>query len=304
MERFRASHGWVVRRALRRLRGGSSRLLLRRRRHVHHRGGRRRRLLLTAHDENVRSDARRGHPSLHGWRSRSGHDARVHHSTGSVRVAVLDLHLLLRLHASAHRGVRKVCDAVDDISQLFNVWVLTDDGDASQARRELLGDEHETDETVVALRIHHALLVLNHEARRDDGVWKAAANLARQAQLGIGAFTTLTRDARHAVAARVLGGPRRTHLQDSLRVRRAVWTKQSVATVPWIGARGVTQTRLPLIVILLPRRRLVAFLLAQRSLQPRLLMRRRVHGTLMKIVKTTNGRTNARSEGDRRRRRL
>jgi hypothetical protein len=92
-------------------------------------------------------------------------------------------------------------------------------------------------------------------------------------------------------------------LQDSLRVRRAVWTKQSVATVPWTGARGVTQTRLPLIVILLPRRRLVAFLLAQRSLQPRLLMRRRVHGTLMKIVKTTNGRTIERSEGDRRRRR-
>ena len=83
---------------------------------------------------------------MHGWRSRSGHDARVHHSTGSVRVAVLDLHLLLRLHARANRGVRKVGDAIDDISQLFNVWVLTDDGDASQARRELLGDEHETDE--------------------------------------------------------------------------------------------------------------------------------------------------------------
>jgi len=276
MERFRASHGWVVRRALRRLRGCSSRLLLRRRRHVHHRGGRRRRLL-TARDENARSDARRGHPSLHGWRSRSGHDARVHHSTGSVRIAVLNLYLLLRLHARAHRGVRKVGDAVDDISQLFNVWVLTDDGDASQARRELLRDEHETDETVVALRVHHALLVLNHEARRDDGVWKATANLARQAQLGIGAFATLTRDTRHAVAARVLGGPRRTHLQDSLRVRRAARTKQRVATVPRTGARGVTQTRLPLIVVLLPRRRLVAFLLAQRSLQPRLLMRRRVH---------------------------
>lgn len=223
----------------------------------------------------MRDNLRTGsHTGLHHRRLRRGRHATRHPSRrgdASAVVAVSDLHLLLREHARAHAGVREIRQAIHGVGQSFDIWVLRHHRDATQAKRNLLGEQHEADQTVVALSVHHALFVLNHETRRRHGAREAAHHLAAQTQLRVRLFAAPPRDTRASVAARVLRRPRRPHLKFSLPVRRALSAKERVTAEPRISARCVHQPDLPFIVILLTRRRLVAFLLTQRTLHPWLL---------------------------------
>jgi hypothetical protein len=143
---------------------------------------------------------------------------------------------------------------------LLNVWILRNHRHASQTHRNLLRDQHETYQTVVALRVHDSLLVLNHKPRRDHCTRKAAKHLAAQTHFWVRSLATASWDATAAVTTRVLRGPRRTHLQFSLRIRGALRAKHGVAAKRRIGARRVEHAYFPFIVIRLTRIRLITTL--------------------------------------------
>lgn len=157
-------------------------------------------------------DARtRASDGLHRRRRRRFHGA-GNDASPCARVAILNLYLLLRQHARAHRRVREIRQTIHGVRQGFDIRVVCNHRDAAQAQRELLRAQHEADETVITLRVHHSLFVLNHEARRRHGARKATTHLAAQTQLWIGTFAAPSGYARPAVTARVLRRPRRSHL--------------------------------------------------------------------------------------------
>jgi hypothetical protein len=76
-------------------------------------------------------------------------------------VPKVNLRLLLRLHARAHRAIRHIGDAIQYVRSLLDGIVVGHHCCHSEDARELVHQQHESDDAVIALRVHHSLFVLD-----------------------------------------------------------------------------------------------------------------------------------------------
>ena len=163
---------------IRRFPASSVRIALRRRRRVMLRDGwcgTRRRCRVHVRRLRLRGldDARtRASDGLHRRRRRRFHGA-GNDASPCARVAILNLYLLLRQHARRTPTRGEIRQTIHGVRQGFDIRVVCNHRDAAQAQRELLRAQHEADETVITLRVHHSLFVLNHEA---SSPWRSESN--------------------------------------------------------------------------------------------------------------------------------
>ena len=122
--------------------------------------------------------------SLHHSRSRS--KERVFCVNGCdtlwVLVAVLDLVLVLSLHACTYTAVHHICNAVYNCCHVSEAW-LNNGRNVAEAGQGLQGN-HRVKQAVVALCVFQLHLVLKEVPGGQDGVGEAAEGLEAQAYLG------------------------------------------------------------------------------------------------------------------------